>query len=95
MEYVIISDDSGTLAVFRQRKGEQLTPARAFMFVTKLFPTEAPNFNEIYPYGSRAPRGGRRIVVYLSNSPDGIGRIGRNWVDFVVMSCDAIYEAIK
>lgn len=78
MTRIIAADDDGIIGSGRFSNAKSLTEEDAIKFLRK-FET-----GRIYGSVERAPRGGRRVEVYLSNNSSGVGRIGRNWVDLIV-----------
>jgi len=77
--YITIMDEvSGEVIASKPYpKSKGMTTIASFEFVQSTFPTK-----RIYQQLERALIGSRFVVVYLSGSPDGTGRNGRNWDRF-------------
>lgn len=78
-EYIAVIEGNAIVAIHERRIATALStalgPFEARDFLLKLWPTNSFCF----PPDRCAT--GRNLIVYLSKSPDGIGRIGRNWIE--------------
>lgn len=81
MIYLIALDNDGVIAAKRRSGPTSLTEDEAIWFVTSVL-----KLGRVQIFGSleHAPTGSKQIQVYLSKSPDGIGRVGRNWIPLAI-----------
>lgn len=77
LNYISAADDKGVIASEPRKSTKILTQAEALAFLQKHVK------GRVYGPIERAPRGSRRIWVYVSKK-GGIGRTGRNWLDYMV-----------
>jgi hypothetical protein len=77
LNHISAVDLNGIIASEPRKSTKILTQTEAVAFLQKHIA------GQIYGPIERAPRDSRRVTVYISKK-GGVGRTGRNWLDFMV-----------
>lgn len=79
--YIVLTDDEGVVATQRRTTQTNITEDEAIQFVIRNL-----RVGRIQIFGSieHAPPNAKRATVYMSNSPDGVGRIGHNYIPLMI-----------
>ena len=80
--YIVIADDEGVVTAQRRAVNKPyINEDEAIQFVMRSL-----RLGRIQVFGSieHAPPNAKRMTVYLSNSPDGVGRIGHNYIPLMI-----------